>query len=322
MASVVSVLNQSCESLEVLIIGQDNLESLKKRLPTDSRLRFIAREKPGIVSALNTGLANARAPYIARMDDDDISYVQRFETQLDYLRKHPEIALCGARIRFIDQQGKSDDIGQGNQQYALWLNSLTSPAQIRDASFVESPLPHPTLFAHRDVWSKLNGYRELDGPEDYDLILRAMLQGMNMGKPEQILLDWREHAQRLTYSDKRYRREAFTQRKAWAAVQSQSALGLHQGRSVWLCGTGRNARQWHDALTLNGVAVEGFVDFNRAGPQRYKRSLPVVGYDDLPVERGDALVITTLTQPSARFELVSYFNEHKWQSGRDYILGG
>jgi glycosyltransferase involved in cell wall biosynthesis len=322
LASVVSVLNQTFESLEILIIGQEDAQALKARLPTDNRLRFIARQKPGIVSALNTGLANARAPYIARMDDDDIAYAQRFSTQLDYLHEHHEVALCGARIRFIDQLGHSDNIGHGNQQYAHWLNSLTTPAQIRAACYIESPLPHPTLLAHRDTWNILGGYRELDGPEDYDLILRAMLHGMNMGKPEEVLLDWREHAQRLTYTDARYRREAFTERRAWAAVQSMSGLGLDKGRTTWLCGTGRNARYWHDALTKANVKVQGFVDFKRRGPQRHKRGLPIVSYDELPDMRGDSLIITALTQPQARIQLLNYFSENDWQSGKDYLLGG
>lgn len=322
LASVVSVLDQTFESLEILIIGQSDVHTLKTRLPTDNRLRFIARQKPGIVSALNTGLANARAPYIARMDDDDIAYTQRLKIQLDYLHDQPDVALCGARIRFIDQLGNTDSIGHGNKQYAHWLNSLTTSAQIHAACFIESPLPHPTLLAHRDVWNTLGGYRELDGPEDYDLILRAMLQGMNMGKPEQVLLDWREHTQRLTYTDARYRREAFTERRAWAAVQSMSGLGLDEGRTVWLCGTGRNARYWHDALAKTKVNVQGFVDFKRNGPQRYKRGLPVVSYDELPDKRGDSLIITAVTQPKARIELLNYFNTNDWQSGKDYLLGG
>jgi len=322
LASVVSVLNQTCDSVEVLIIGQHDVHTLKQRLPVDNRLRFIARDKPGIVSALNTGLANARAPYIARMDDDDIAHAQRFQTQLAYLREYPEIDLCATRIRFIDQFGNSDNIGLGNLEYGRWLNSLTTATQIRHACFVESPLPHPTLLAHRDVWNRLGGYRDLDGPEDYDLILRAMLHKMNMGKPEQVLLDWREHAQRLTYTDSRYRREAFTQRRVWAAVQSRSGLGLDKGRSVWLCGTGRNARYWFDGLAKAGVTIRGFVDIRRDGPQRYKRGLPVTNYEELPDKRGDSLIITAITQPSGRAQLLSYFQMHDWQSGKDYILGG
>lgn len=321
-ASISSVLNQTFESLEILIIGHGDVSSLKQRLPQDNRLRFIEREKPGIVSALNTGLAKARAPYIARMDDDDIAYPNRLETQLEHLQEHRSIDLCGARIRFIDAQGKSDTIKRGNLQYAKWLNSLTTPGQIRDACYIESPLPHPTLFAHRDVWSTLGGYRELDGPEDYDLILRAMLHGMKMGKPEALLLDWREHAQRLTYTDPRYRREAFTLRRVWAAVQAQSGLDLDKGRAVWLCGTGRHARHWHDALRAYSVNVKGFVDFRRSGNERRKRGLPIIGYDELHEQRGDALVVAAITQLEARAELIKYFETQQWRCGNEYLVGG
>ncbi len=106
-----------------------------------------------------------------------------------------------------------------------WLNSLTEDQDIRTACYIECPLPHPTFMAHREIWQRLGGYRDIDGPEDYDLVLRAMLLGIRLGKPPGILLDWREHPGRLTHTDKRYRREAFTRCRAWAAIQPQSEVG-------------------------------------------------------------------------------------------------
>jgi len=69
-----------------------------------------------------------------------------------------------------------------------------------------------------------------------------------MVKPTSTLLRWREHPNRLTRTDKRYRREAFTQLKAAALVDPRSGLGLQHARPIWIAGTGRNARYWHDAL--------------------------------------------------------------------------
>jgi len=69
------------------------------------------------------------------------------------------------------------------------------------------------------------------------------------------------------------------------------------------------------------VTVRGFVDRLHAGARRRKRHKPVISYDQLPVERGDNLVITALSQPHARHELLRYFNKQNWRNGVDYVIG-
>lgn len=321
LQAVESILNQTINAIELLVIGQTDVSTLTQRLPPDQRIRTISREEPGIVNALNTGLLHATAPFIARMDDDDVAYPERLSIQRNYLRNNPQVQLCGARVNIVDSNGGSAGVGNGSRRYAAWLDTLTDNATIKQNCYVESPLPHPSLFAHRDTWDQLQGYRQFDGPEDYDLILRAMLAGMGMGKPETVLMDWREHPERLTYSDSRYRRAAFSRCRARAAAHPDSGLDLHCGRAVWLCGTGPNARNWHDELECLGVAVQGFVDMQRIGPDRRKRDKPVIAYDELVTKRGNDLVITALPQDSARRELLSFFSGHGWLSGVDYILG-
>lgn len=321
-AAVTSLLSQTLDALEILLIGQTDVEAIIERLPADRRIRGVVRSGRGIVAALNTGLQQARAPYIARMDDDDIAYPQRLAVQLAYLRQNPHIGLCATRVRFVDTFGSSESIRQGNRAYQHWLNALTTPEAIRQACLVECPMPHPTWMAHRDIWKQLGGYRDFDGPEDYDLILRALQQQIGLGKPEPILQDWREHPDRLTYRDRRYRREAFIERKVATIVHPESALADRVSNGVWLCGTGRNARHWHDALTHQGVTVHGFVDIKPSTGDRRKRGKQVIDYKQLPDQREQALVITTLSQPQVRAELLRYFKAHHWCSGQQFILGG
>ncbi|MFT5894129.1 MAG: glycosyltransferase involved in cell wall biosynthesis [bacterium] len=319
--AVESLLAQSMSSLEILVIGYDDVQGILDRLPDDDRITGIARQGTGLVAALNTGLAAAKGSYIARMDDDDLAYPTRLEVQLDYLKAHPEVELCASRVRFVDSEGTTGNVKAGNLQYAKWLNALTSDDDIQSACYTECPMPHPTWIAHKSVWQGLDGYRDLDGPEDYDLILRAMITGVVMGKPEPVLQDWREHSERLTYTDRRYRREAFTRCRAWAASHIGSGLDLHKGREVWLCGTGRSARYWHDALEDCNVKVRGFVDIKTTDVNRLKREKPVISYQDLTQLREDSLVITALSEPAVRARLQRYFDQQRWKAGQEYILG-
>jgi len=304
-----------------LIVGHEDVQQLLNKLPSDARLRGIARQGEGIVAALNTGLAAAKAPFIARMDDDDIAYPERLASQRHFLQTEPDVKLCGTRIRFIDETGSTRGVRAGNLRYANWLNGLTESSQIARACYIECPLPHPTWMAHQSVWQALNGYRNFDGPEDYDFILRALTNGISMGKPKAILQDWREHSERLTHTDNRYRREAFTRCRAWAAVQPDNRLGLHAGRSVWICGTGKQARHWHDALEDLHIQIAGFVDIRTSDNNRRKRNKPVIDYSELASYRGNSLVVTALADLNAKQKLARYFVDLSWIEGRDFIFG-
>ncbi|MFK7890137.1 MAG: glycosyltransferase [Granulosicoccus sp.] len=323
MIAIDSILQQSLANFELLIIGhQSTLATLREQVPRDPRIKCIARRSPGITSALNTGISQSHGSYIARMDDDDIAYPDRLQQQLNALQRRSGLHLCGARIRFVDKEGSPDGVAPGNRKYQRWLNQLTEPAELGLACYRECPLPHPTFMAHRSLWLELGGYKQLDAPEDYDLVLRAMLAGFKLCKPEPLLQDWRVHSKRLSCTDQRYRREAFTRLAAWAAVQPCSGLALNSGRAVWLCGSGRLARHWHDALIEHGVTVCGFVDVARPGTQRRKRELPVIGYEQLAQSRSTQLLITAVTQPHGRMQICHFLENQGWKNGIDYIVGG
>lgn len=320
-----SILDQSYQNIELLLIGQSCLNELicglRDARINDDRIRLVSRQSSGIVGALNTGLQAANGEFIARMDDDDLAYPDRFDNQLRLLRNCPHIQLCAGRVRFIDKYGDPSGVGEGYQRYARWLNQQTDPDAIALASYAENPMPHPTLLAHRALWTQLDGYRDVDGPEDHDLILRARLNGVRMGKPGEIVLDWREHAARLTRTDERYRRRAFVALSAKALVTEKNSLAGEFSRDVWIAGTGQQARHWHDELTALDVTVRGFVDMARPGPTRQKRGRTIITYQQLAKQRTNELLISAVTQPVGRDAIRRFCHEQAWTEGNDFIMG-
>jgi len=122
-AAVNSVLAQSHQHLELLIIGHDDIVELLAKLPKDDRIRGIARNAPGVIGASNTGIAHARGEYIARMDSDDLCHPERLAIQLAMAQNLPELSLLGARVEIFIDEG---ELGNGNRLYQQWLNSLTA----------------------------------------------------------------------------------------------------------------------------------------------------------------------------------------------------
>ena len=249
--ALASLLAQTLADVEVLAIGHEDVherlpELVGAALATDPRVRPVARAAPGIVGALNAGLAASRAPLVARMDDDDVSYPERLEVQLRHLEAHPDAGLVGARVRIVDASGDPGGVADGNRRYERWLNELMTPARIRERRLVENPLPHPTWLGTRALFERLGGWRAGDFPEDHDLVLRALAAGARPSKPAPVLLDWTDHPDRLTRTDPRYAPGAFVRLKAETVTRADAGLGLGPagaGRGVWLAGTGRAARR-------------------------------------------------------------------------------
>ena len=74
-----SILNQTYKDFELIICddGSTNncLEWAKEICKGDNRVVFLQnKENKGLAYTLNKCLENAKGEYIARMDDDDISY--------------------------------------------------------------------------------------------------------------------------------------------------------------------------------------------------------------------------------------------------------
>lgn len=319
VTAVQSVLNQSHRNIELVIVGQDDVDCLLAQLPTDSRILGVSRTAPGVIGAANTGLRVCSGEYIARMDSDDICHPDRLRLQLEFLLDNPQIQLVGACVELFSEE---EPIGRGNLEYQRWLNALTQPHDIAQACLIELPMPNPSLFAHRTFWESIGFYRDMGWPEDYDYLLRSWLAGIAMAKPPDVLLQWREHPQRLTNTDSRYSRQAFINAKAWALTQPEAGMGVDTGRPIWICGTGRNARYWHDALKDNGALVLGFVELDSAKAKTQKRHLPVITYSELAQLEDGALVVSAISGCAARQALTDWFAEHKMQACVHYLLGG
>lgn len=55
----------------------------------------------GLVPALEAGRVLASAPYIARMDGDDIASPDRLRLQADYLDERPAVLAVGGQVEFL-----------------------------------------------------------------------------------------------------------------------------------------------------------------------------------------------------------------------------
>jgi len=287
---------------EVLVIDDGSRDGTLARLgrwaERDPRVRRVEADRRGLVPALNALSRAARAPFLARMDADDAMRPRRLAAQLELLHEHPSVAACGTGVRYVPRSA----VRSGYRRYEAWLNTLVEPEDIAKDLFVECPIAHPTLMIRAPILDELGGYREFDGPEDYDLVLRLAERGHALANVPEVLHEWSLRSDRTSERSPRYSADAF--RRLKIAHLARWAL---PERPVVLWGAGRVGkaflRSW---LAAGRPAVEALVDLD---PRKIGQSIhgsPVIAPGELADRMGRSprpFVLFAVGSPGAREEI-------------------
>jgi glycosyltransferase involved in cell wall biosynthesis len=273
-----SLARQTFSDFEIIAVEDGSTDATPEILQSwanqDTRLQMISQPHSGIIPALTTGLRACQAPCIARMDTDDRCHPERFRRQVEFLHAHPGVAVVGCLVEgFPPGQER-----QGFRIYIDWLNSLVTDDDIRREMFIESPLAHPSVVFRRDAVMQAGGYQEHGWPEDYDLWLRLYLAGARFGKVPEVLLEWREHPERLTRTDPRYSLENFLRLKVHYLAQGP----LLERQAVLIWGAGMVGRRLSKHLQRLGLPLAAFFDIDPRKIGRTRRGLPVLSPEELP----------------------------------------
>lgn len=182
--SINSILNQSFKKFELIVINDgstDNSYEYIKKFK-DTRLLILNNDKNiGLSNSLNKGILVAKGKYIARMDQDDISHINRLKIQFNFMEKNKNIGLCGSNIEYIGDIKK------------IATNLYCKSSEIKSNFLFQNSIIHPTVFIKRELILKHNlFYNNIKDAEDYDLWSRCIdiLEFANIKK---ILLYYREH---------------------------------------------------------------------------------------------------------------------------------
>lgn len=182
--AVRSIIRQTYTDWELLVFDDGSSDGTPEIVRSfgDPRIRLFQDGKNrGLPARLNEAIAAASGEFFARMDGDDVSYPERLEMQLAFMRSHPEVDLVGGGVLVIDEGGRI----VGKRMPPVGHEVICRKPV---AGF---PLAHPTYFG-RTGWFARYGYREAAVRcEDQDLLLRSHEQShfANIG---QIVLGYRE----------------------------------------------------------------------------------------------------------------------------------
>lgn len=184
--SIESVLNQSFEDFELLIVNDGSTDNTVEIINqfTDPRIRLVHNDKNrGLTYTRNVAVKEARGAYIAILDSDDIALDNRLELQYDFFQKHPDVALCGGQGIIIDSNGK------------LTREKLTVPAgidQLKMLLLFNNTYINSSVMYKTAVLIELNGYEDYAPAEDYELFVR-IAEKYPIANLQETLVQYRVH---------------------------------------------------------------------------------------------------------------------------------
>ena len=185
--SIESIINQTYNDFEFIIIldnpdNKEHIAFINDYVCKDELIKFYINDKNmGLTNTLNRGLKLAEGKYVCRMDADDISELYRMEHQKKYLEEN-DFDLIGGISQMIDEDG--------NTIYSI-KKVPTNFKKIKKCIKYNQVISHPTWFGKKEVFDKLNGYRNMPLCEDYDFTLRAILQGFKISNVNECVLKYR-----------------------------------------------------------------------------------------------------------------------------------
>lgn len=312
--AIASLRSQTMPDFEVIAVDDgstdDSLAQLEAWAEDDHRVRVMSQPNGGIVAALEAARAQARGSYLGRMDADDIAAPARLERQLALLASDDSLVAVGCRVEYFPEKALRD----GARRYQDWINALTTADEIARDIFIECPLAHPTLLASTRGVAEVGGYQTNGWAEDYDLILRLWEAGGRFANVPEVLLKWRERADRLSRIDPTYSLDAF--RRCKVHYLARTLFEDRDGVVVW--GAGPTGKGMARTLLEAQVSLQAFVDLDprKIGHRIY--GAPVVPPTMINEYQG-SFCLAAVAQPGARQEIRTALADAGWLETKDFV---
>lgn len=189
--TIESILNQTYKDFELIIVNDGSSDDSEEYLKSlkDDRIVYFSNKNQGLCNSINYAFSKAKGKYVFRNDQDDVSYLNRIERQVDIMEKSDFDCV----FSFIDKiSGKK-----------VWKNldkTLDNVGTVKLFNpWNDGCMLNSTMAIKKDVFLDLGGYRGAYYPsDDWDLELR-LTQKYKVGIIQESLLKYRFHESANTY---------------------------------------------------------------------------------------------------------------------------
>lgn len=186
--SLISVFNQAVCPSEVVLV-----EDGKLTIELNNVIEFFSNkyqqlkliklpQNLGLGNALNEGLKHCSHELVIRMDTDDICFPDRFEKQIEFMTKHPEVDISSAWLEEFE----------GDVTNVKAIKKVpASHSEIKTYIKTRNPLNHPAVIFRKSAVERAGSYKHFPLFEDWYLWARMMQSGARFANIQECLLHFR-----------------------------------------------------------------------------------------------------------------------------------
>lgn len=297
-----SILAQTETHWELIAVDDfstDQSREVLQRYAADPRIRCYSNTTKGLIPALRLAFQECRGDLITRMDDDDLMP----QTKLASLKKtllddDPGCVATGLVLYFSD-----NELGEGYQRYALWINRLAVAESHYAEIYKECPLPSPCWMMHREDLLSVGAFDSDTYPEDYDLCFRLYQHGKRIVAAHEVLHLWRDHPHRASRMAPPYEDNTFLDLK----LNYFFKIDYQPRRPLVIWGAGRKGKTTARFLSGKGVPFYWVCD----NPRKWGKSMYGAVWQDYRVLSSlkDPQVIILVATPDEQPVIARYLSE-------------
>jgi glycosyltransferase involved in cell wall biosynthesis len=199
-----AVLAQSFTDFEFIIINDGSSDNSQAIIDsyTDPRIVKVVQSNQGLAATLNNALQLAKADLIARQDNDDISYPDRFQKQVAFLNAHPNIAVLGTSARIVDEKGHAS---------SRFHRHPTDVVTLRYLLLFDNPFAHASVMFRKAAVLEAGGYDKSSNYFEDHRLWSKLSQKHELANLPEVLIDYREVATGMSKSANDYSQKVINQ---------------------------------------------------------------------------------------------------------------
>ena len=180
--SLLSVINQTYQNIEIIIIFDDNynsdIEFIQKFLDLDKRIKLIDNKKNlGVATSRNKGIEISKGDYVAFLDCDDYWDKNKLEKQYNFMCNN-KILFSHTTYQIINT--KNEIIGKNVIKKQLSYKDLINSCDIGLS----------TVLMKKEILS-ISKFKQISTKEDYALWLELSRKGVSIHGLDEPLTYWR-----------------------------------------------------------------------------------------------------------------------------------
>jgi poly-beta-1,6-N-acetyl-D-glucosamine synthase len=227
-SAVESLLALDYPAYEVLVVDDGSTDGTAARVAAlegrygDVTVRLVSKDNGGKATALNTGIALARHPFVLCMDGDSRLTRATLRHAMRHFRD-PRVAAVAGNVKVVNRRNLWTKL-----QALEYIEGLNMARRAQGFLRAVNIIPGPIGIFRRDVLTEVGGYDTDTFAEDADLTLKLLTAGYHVIFEDQAIAYTEAPEKLLDLLKQRYRwtrgiLQSLMKRKAWLFLPKHGA---------------------------------------------------------------------------------------------------